>query len=175
MLKYIIAGLGIIMLASQVGCSTIINGTTQSVSVSSDPSGARVEVDGNMRGLTPISVDLKRKNNHLITISLEGYQTEQITVNKVISGAVAGNILAGGFVGWGVDAISGAQYKLKPDTISVVLRPGTTDPNDLYSSIDAITPADRLRELKELNTDGIITDEEYESMRKAIVEEMKNR
>ena len=171
--KYIIALIGIIALGTQVGCSTIINGTTQDVAVSSDPAGARVEVDGSVHGVTPISVNLERKNNHLITISLDGYQTEQVAVNKVMSGAVAGNILAGGLIGWGIDAASGAQYKLKPDIIAVVLRPGTTNPNDLYSSFDEITPADRLRELSDLNMEGLLTDEEYEVMRKAIVEEMK--
>jgi len=174
MLKYIAALIGIIVVGSQVGCSTIVNGTSQAVSISSDPPGARVEVDGNMRGSTPISIDLKRKSNHLVTITLDGYQAEQISINKVISGAVAGNIIAGGFIGWGVDAISGAQYKLKPDTIAVVLRKGETDPSTLARTIDSVSPSDRLRQLKGLHEDELITDEEYEATRKALASELVN-
>lgn len=154
------------------GCASIVNGTTQAVSVSSDPPGARVEVDGDPQGSTPISMELKRKHNHLITITMDGYQTEQIAVNKVMSGAVAGNILAGGFIGWGIDAASGAQYKLKPDTIAVVLRPGKTDERSLIASVDELDTGTRLRQLEALRDEGAITDDEYAATRKAILESM---
>lgn len=155
------------------GCSTIVNGTTQSVSISSDPPGAEVQVDGNPAGNTPISVELKRKNNHLVTIMLEGYQTQQITINKVMSGAVAGNILAGGLIGWGIDASNGSQYKLKPDTIAVQLRPGITDERTLISSIDELSTSDRLRQLESLRNENLITEEEYQASRKALIEKLQ--
>ena len=154
------------------GCSTIVNGTTQSVSISSDPSGAEVQVDGNPVGVTPLSTELKRKHNHLVTISLDGYKTQQITINKVMSGAVAGNILAGGLIGWGIDAANGSQYKLKPDTIAVVLVPGSTDERDLISSVDQLDIRTRLEQLEQLKSDGLITEEEYEATRKVIIDKL---
>ena len=159
------------------GCATIVNGTTQKVSVSSDPPGAQLVVDGESTYTTPATVELSRKRDHLLTISKEGYHTEQIAVQKVISGAVAGNIIAGGLVGWGVDAISGAQYKLVPKTVAVTLRPviqGGINQSTPSSAESVLSPAARLRQLSELRDQDLITDEEYEATRKLILEEMKS-
>lgn len=172
-MKYtILLAMGIACVVANGGCSTIVNGTTQSVSISSDPAGADVQVDGNPVGVTPLSTELKRKHNHLVTISLDGYKTQQIPINKVMSGAVAGNILAGGLIGWGVDAANGSQYKLKPDTIAVVLVPGTTSDRDLITSVDQLDIRTRLEQLEQLKSDGLITDKEYEATRKVIVEKL---
>lgn len=106
-----------------VSCATIINGTTQEIPVSSDPIGAGVFVDGNPVGCTPMTIVVKRKHNHMIVVSKEGYEDAAIQLTPVLSGAVAGNIIAGGFVGWGVDAVSGSQYRLIPETVHIKLRP----------------------------------------------------
>lgn len=164
--------ISIASIVSLGGCSTIVNGTTQSISISSDPAGAEVQVDGNPVGVTPLSTELKRKHNHLVTISLNGYKSQQITINKVMSGAVAGNILAGGLIGWGIDAANGSQYKLKPDTIAVVLVPGSTDERDLISSVDQLDIRTRLEQLEQLKSDGLITEEEYEATRKVIIDKL---
>jgi len=105
------------------GCATIVKGTTQEVPVSSEPTGARVSVDGSAAGTTPTTVTLSRKANHMVTIEKEGYQSESVAITKSMSAAVAGNIIAGGLVGWGVDAVSGAQYNLNPTTVNVRLQP----------------------------------------------------
>lgn len=70
-----------------------------------------------------MSLSLERKRSHTLMFSVPGYYNEQVTLNRTVSGAVAGNILAGGLIGWGVDALSGGQYKLMPETVHVVLRP----------------------------------------------------
>lgn len=106
-----------------VSCATIINGTTQKIPLTSEPLGASVSVDGQPIGCTPMQVEMKRKTSHLITFEKEGYETENVRVEPVLSGAVAGNIIAGGFIGWGVDAYNGSQYRLIPDTVSVTMRP----------------------------------------------------
>lgn len=161
----------ILLIGGMSGCSTIINGTTQDVSVSSDPPGARVTADGNAVGVTPVLLELKRKDNHIITVSMDGFHTEQIAVTKVLSGAVAGNILAGGLIGWGVDAASGAQYKLKPDTIAVQLRPLRAGEVDVRASA-GISPEDRLRQLDQLRRDGIITQQEFDATKAEILKDM---
>ena len=103
------------------GCATIVKGTTQVIPISSDPTGARVTIDSAPAGTTPTTVTLSRKQNHMVVIEKEGYAPESVAVTKSMGGAVAGNIIAGGFIGWGVDAMSGAQYNLAPNTISVRL------------------------------------------------------
>lgn len=108
---------------SCVSCATIVNGTTQKVSISSDPLGASIFVDGAPAGCTPNCIELKRKREHLISLSKEGFEDENVKLEPVLSGAVAGNIIAGGFIGWGVDAVSGSQYRLIPETVNVRMRP----------------------------------------------------
>lgn len=155
------------------GCATILHGTTQEVSINSDPAGARVDIDRESVGTTPCSVELKRGDNHVVAISMEGYYTEEVAVMKVMSGAVAGNILAGGIIGWGIDAASGAQYRLVPEVVSVTLRP--LAPGDSIAAAphtDALSPSSRLRQLEGLHDDGLVTDDEYSTVRKSILAEM---
>lgn len=106
-----------------VSCATVINGTTQKIPLTSEPMGASVVVDGQRVGYTPTQVQLKRKNSHLITFEKEGYESETVKLEPVLSAVVAGNIVAGGFIGWGVDAITGSQYRLIPETVNVIMRP----------------------------------------------------
>lgn len=103
------------------GCATILQGTTQQITITSDPDGADVKIDGTYRGTTPMAVDLERKRSHVVQILKEGYRTETVQIQREMGGAVAGNIILGGFIGWGVDAASGAQYVLWPEHVSVVL------------------------------------------------------
>lgn len=113
----------VVMGLSCVSCATVINGTTQRIPISSDPIGAQVFVDGMLVGRTPVTIEVKRKYSHLITLSADGYEEAAVQVNPVLSAAVAGNIIAGGFIGWGVDAVNGAQYRLMPETVYVKLMP----------------------------------------------------
>src|SRR5688572_18791905 len=78
------------------GCATIMQGSTQQVSVGSSPTGARVTIDGVERGSTPVVVDLKRRDTHLIAIQTEGYLPYEMTLSRSVSGWVVGNILFGG-------------------------------------------------------------------------------
>ena len=163
--------LALVALASfSGGCASIVKGTTQAIPVSSNPSGADVTLDGNKVGQTPVSVEVKRKSDHLMTISKPGYESENIAITRNLGGAVFGNIIAGGLVGWGVDAVSGAQYNLTPATISVTLyKSGQVPESRLADRNDAATFIAELKQLDELHAGKQITDEEYVKMRTALV------
>lgn len=111
-----------------VGCASIMKGTKQSVTISSSPAQAKVVVktaSGSMtffEGATPATVQLPKKNEYIVTVSLPGYKdaTANIT-NEGIEGWFWGNILCGGIIGIIVDATNGAMKKLGPDQISVEL------------------------------------------------------
>ncbi|MDE2303998.1 MAG: PEGA domain-containing protein [Gammaproteobacteria bacterium] len=149
------------------GCATIVKGTTQKVPVASDPSGADVIVDGNLSGQTPTTVELKRKNDHLVTLEKTGYQSRSVAVVKSVGGAVWGNILAGGLIGWGVDAADGAQYNLVPVTINAKLEPlAAAAPN--AGSDDAKVFIDQLRVLDKLHEGKQISDADYAKARLAL-------
>lgn len=101
-----------------ISCGTIVNGTTQDVSIASSPSGAEVEIDGNAVGETPITRSLDRGNQHTIELNLDDYESESLVVKKSTSGWVWGNIIFGGLIGLAVDASTGGMYKLEPTDIN---------------------------------------------------------
>jgi hypothetical protein len=97
------------------GCATIIDGTKQSVSVSTTPvQGADctlVNSEGTWFVTTPGSVEVhKTKNDLTVTCKKDGYQPGSQVAVATFGGATFGNIVAGGIIGVGVDAASGANY-----------------------------------------------------------------
>lgn len=107
------------------GCATIMQGTSQELSVASTPSGARVLVDGTEMGRTPYVASLKRKDKHVVRIEMDGYQPFELPIARATSGWVWGNIVFGGLPGLAVDAISGGLYKLKPEQVEATLAQST--------------------------------------------------
>jgi hypothetical protein len=110
------------LLLVTVGCGSIINGTTQQVGISSNPSSARVSVNGELRGSTPVVLDLRRKNTHFLKLELDGYEPYETTLTRSTSGWLWGNIVVGGLIGLVIDASTGGMYKLTPQQVSAELR-----------------------------------------------------
>lgn len=153
------------------GCASIVKGTTQAIPVSSSPSGADISLDGNRVGQTPGSIEVKRKSDHLMTIEKAGYHPESVAITRNIGGAVFGNILAGGLIGWGVDAISGAQYNLTPATINLTLKPlAEGESRRSVTESSAVVFIRELKILDERHESGKIKDEDYAKQRIALVE-----
>lgn len=103
------------------GCATIIHGSHQSIGIGSSPTGAKVYVDDQLMGQTPTIVNLPRKYYHQIKIDLPGYQPYEMQFTRKVDAWIAGNILFGGLIGLGVDAITGSMYKLTPDQVQATL------------------------------------------------------
>lgn len=113
--------ISIFLLFSQA-CGTIMQGTTQQVGISSNPSNASVTINGQNHGNTPMIIDLKRKDAHMVKIELDGYQPYETNLTRSTSGWVWGNIVFGGLIGLVVDASAGGMYKLTPEQINSELR-----------------------------------------------------
>ena len=98
------------------GCATVMNGSTQDVGITSTPTGAKIIVDNKAVGVTPIVTDLSRKEGHTVSIEMPGYKPVGLTVSKVTSQWVWGNLffLPVAFIGLGIDYVSGGMYKLSP-------------------------------------------------------------
>ena len=97
------------------GCATIVDGTKQSVSVSTTPvQGAECTLtnsEGTWYITSPGSVEVhKTKNDMTVSCKKDGFQVgNQVAVSN-FGGATFGNIIAGGVIGAGIDAASGANY-----------------------------------------------------------------
>jgi hypothetical protein len=106
-----VAALGIAL----SGCATIIDGTTQSVSVNTAPeNGAActlVNSQGSWYVTSPGTTTVHKTKTDLdVTFTKPGYKSGHVVAASHFTGKTAGNILAGGVIGVGIDAASGANY-----------------------------------------------------------------
>lgn len=109
------------------GCATIVQGTTQSVSITTEPAdGAKCELrnsEGVWYLMSPGSAVVhKTKNDLAVTCKKDGYDDATLTVPSKFGATTAGNIIAGGIIGIGIDAASGANYHYSPST-AVQMKP----------------------------------------------------
>jgi hypothetical protein len=72
-------------------------------------------------GQTPCIAELKRNQDHTVSISKLGYDAVVVVLRKSLCGSTAGNLILGGVIGLGVDACSGAMFKLEPLEINAQL------------------------------------------------------
>jgi hypothetical protein len=107
------------------GCATIESGSNQSLTLNSNPGGAKVSVNGFPMGTTPVTLQLKRKTGLAIAFEKEGYQTISVPLNTTMNLWFLGNILpGGGFVfGSTTDVVSGAVIEYSPNYYMVTLAP----------------------------------------------------
>jgi len=114
-MKFQIGAVSAVLGVALSGCATIVDGVHQSVSVSTTPvEGATCTLknsEGTWFLTSPGSVDVhKTKNDLSVSCTKDGFQPgNQVAVSK-FGGATFGNIVAGGVIGAGVDAASGANY-----------------------------------------------------------------
>lgn len=103
-------------------CATIFKGTSEEVRFSSDPSRAEVWINGIKRGETPFSLKLESKENYVIEMRKEGYEsvTRNIT-NHIGAGWIVLDVIAG-LVPVVVDAATGAWYSLDQNNVDAILR-----------------------------------------------------
>ncbi|MEM9617291.1 MAG: translation initiation factor 2 [Pseudomonadota bacterium] len=111
---------------STASCATVIRGTKETAKFQSTPSGATVTAEsisadklGPFSCTTPCELELKRKRDWKVVFEKDGYKpVEAVLEKKVTGGGVAsgaGNVLAGGIIGIGVDAGTGANLDLRPN------------------------------------------------------------
>jgi hypothetical protein len=118
-----------ILLFSQMGCATIINGQEQEVSITSDPPGATVMIlPEKVEVATPADVELPRGKVHTIKFELDGYEPRYGFLDRAASSATLWNILLGGLIGLAIDYSSDAVYKLTPDPLHMTLEKSPQEP-----------------------------------------------
>jgi len=109
------------------GCASVIGGTSDSITVNSNPPGAVCNLMQNNRNIgqvtTPGGITVKKTKHDIhVTCTKEGYQTASGYLNSDIESSTWGNIILGGGVGWVVDSAAGADNDY-PDYITIALVP----------------------------------------------------
>ena len=113
-----------------LGCASVTRGTTENISIATTPAGATADISGldiPTACVTPCVVQAKRSADITVTVNKEGYEPQIIPLTKEVPGSgaagFAGNILLGGVVGMGVDAVTGAALDHRPNPVIVTLQP----------------------------------------------------
>lgn len=102
-------------------CATIFKGSTDDVSFSSDPSGAKVYVNGSLLGTTPVQLELKSKNSYTLEFKKDGYETKTVLLNNSVgAGWIILDVL-GGLIPIIIDAATGNWYGLDQEHVNAVL------------------------------------------------------
>lgn len=176
-----------LLLNIATGCASILSGRSQTITLSTNPPGARCEVvrEGRIVGTvenTPGAITLdKTKHDMDIVCKKEGFTEAKGFAESGTEGSTFGNILLGGVVGWGIDSAAGADNKY-PDVVTVNLVPNSApvQPAPVAAVTRATTskgsnkndPSKRLSDLKKMRDDGLLTEEEYQKKRAEVVEKL---
>ena len=124
----VIAALGALVCILFCGCSTIVKGTEQQVSVNTPGiPGALCQLQSPAIGTrtvqTPANVILpKSKHNVAVSCTAQCYSPGVGTLGSHTEIMTAGNVLFGGIIGLGVDAASGAMNTYDP-SVEVIMTP----------------------------------------------------
>jgi len=148
-MKKIIIGAAFGALIFTSACATVTRGSTEEVTIQSIPAAADVSIrdTGQKRTartcVTPCTIKLERKWPFKVTVSKDGYETQEAMLYPEMSNGgmtgMAGNVLIGGIIGAGVDVSTGAMNDLKPNPLVVELVPIKTGAQATMS--DAMTVA----------------------------------
>ncbi len=121
--RRLVAALLLPVMLGTIGCGFILKGTRQTIEVRSAPDGAQVTTQPVTETITtPASLNLERKNNYTLTFSREGYRSATFLITRDLDeNILLFDIFYTLLIGVVVDAVTGAWYKLRPETTTVTL------------------------------------------------------
>jgi hypothetical protein len=183
------------VVCSATGCATILAGSSQTVTVATNPPGARCELlrEGRVIGTvenTPGAITLKKTKHDIdVVCRKDGFTDAKGFGESGTEGATFGNIVLGGLIGWGVDSAVGADNKY-PEVMTVNLVPAALGAVNGLAAGKALRPVSynvkdkapavkessslekRLERLKKLKEEGVLTEEEYQKKRSELVNQL---
>lgn len=139
--------------------------------IQSSPTGAKLYINGEPVGTTPYTYSDTRIVGSTVAVRLEKEGYDEVNTyfsrdEEVDVGAIIGGIFFLWPFLWTMKYKPARTYELIPSTGDV---PSAIEVEQ--REIQLQSKADRLRELKQLLDDGIITQEEFEAEKKKILEE----
>lgn len=116
--RNLLIALSFLAFSSFYGCAGIIKGTSQTITITSEPEGATVLIDGQERGVTPLTVKLKKNKYSSIMVKKKGYSTRNQPLEKKYDATALLNIFWDSST---TDLISGAAYEYEPNSYHFTL------------------------------------------------------
>jgi hypothetical protein len=109
------------------GCS-VLGPRYQTISVTSDPAGAKVNVRGNTVGVTPLQFNAHRGKDLFLEVKKPGYLTQTRASSRTLS-ALGILDLVGGLMLWIplLGLLSAAAWKHDPEAFSIILEREKTE------------------------------------------------
>nr|WP_315261786.1 hypothetical protein [uncultured Limnohabitans sp.] len=102
------------------GCSTIIKGTSETISVNSLEKGTTLSVDGSPRGLDGASVSVKKGKIHTLRAEKPGCSAVNAETTETFDPtSLLGILLDLGIFSIPIDLMSGAAWKVEPTTYTL--------------------------------------------------------
>lgn len=191
----VLSFLSIVIIFLCVGCASIVSKSQYPVTINSSPGESTVTVKNKNgmeihKAVTPTTVILSASAGFFSPASYtfdfrkEGYYSSSASMSASVDGWYIANILFGGLIGWIiVDPATGAMWKLDEAIVgNLSVDPTYADKKDIpvmpvYALPERQAPnsegiPSQLKELKELKDSGILTDEEYETRRKNLIDKL---
>ena len=107
-------GAVVFLFMTLAGCGLLFNDNPQKINISSDPSGARVLVDGQDQGITPVTLSLNPRQSYQVTVEAQGYPAASRMLDSSVSvGVIIGDILFG-LIPLVVDLAAERLHQLEP-------------------------------------------------------------
>lgn len=128
MYRPLLRAAAMLALASLAACASVVDGTTQNITVKTDPAGASCELLRENLTVavvnpTPGTVNVSKDADDItIVCDKEDFQTAKTTITSKFTGATFGNIILGGGIGILVDAASGANNRY-PENVDMLMTP----------------------------------------------------
>jgi hypothetical protein len=107
------------------GSATVIKGTSQPVTIATNPPNAQVFVDDKPVGVSPLTINISHAD-HVVSASMPGYAPGYARLTTSFSGWALLNGFTG-FITIIVDAITGSIATLDQNTVIIQLAPGSGD------------------------------------------------
>lgn len=91
-------------------CATLFTGTKDTIHFESEPTGAKVQINGIDKGITPCDVVVRRKLvAPTVVIKKDGYETRSFELEHGFNGVAAINLL--NLFAWAIDVATGSVMR----------------------------------------------------------------
>lgn len=103
-------------------CGTLFSPKNDKITIKSEPSGAEVYINEELKGKTPLEFDLKRNvfKKFEAKVRLKGYETSDFQIKKELNTVSIFNTTS--ILSWGTDALTGQVIQYAPSLYFVELK-----------------------------------------------------